>query len=126
MLTAKILNSDATLNNFKEIGSLDFIPGTQAELFIRLFNSQLSLRYIPPATAIVKIFIDKSDGTVLEKTMSALSDDRSILSTTLEEAETEEILGGNFTLEVDILGDGSNIDKGIVLNGIRKVIIGEC
>lgn len=126
MITAKILNSDALLNNFKEIGSLDFVPGAEVTLVIRLFDTQLSLRHIPPAAAITKIFLNKTDGTILEKTMTPLTDDRSIQSVVLEEAETDVLLGGNFTLEIDVIGDGSKIEKGMVQNGLRKIVIGDC
>ena len=126
MITAKILNSDATLNNFKEIGSLDFVPGSEVKLVIRLWDTQLDLRRIPAAAAVVKIFLNKTDGTTLEKTMTPLADDRSIMSTTLDETETEELLGGNFTIEEDVLGDGTQIKKGMVQNGIRRIVIGDC
>jgi len=126
MITAKILNSDAILNNFKEIGSLDFVPGAEVTLVIRLQDTQLELRHIPPATAIVKAIFNNTDGTTLEKIMAPLTDDRSIRSVILQEAETDLLLGGNFTLEIDVLGDGSKIEKGIVINGIRKIIIGDC
>lgn len=126
MITAKILNSDAILNNFKEIGSLDFVPGSEVKLVIRLHDSQLDLRRVPAAAAVVKIFLNDTDGNEIEKTMTPLTDDRSILSVTLEESETETLLGGNFTIEEDVLGDGTQIKKGLVQNGLRRVVIGDC
>lgn len=126
MITAKILNSDATLNNFKEIGSLDFIPGAETKLVIRLQDTQLDLRHIPPATATIKLIFNQTDGSTLEKTTTEFADDRSMQFITLEEAETDLLLGGNFTMEIDVLGDASKIEKGIVSNGLRKIVIGDC
>lgn len=124
MLTAKILNSQASLNNFKEIGSLEFIIGEEVKLVFRLFDPQFDLRHIPDAAAIVKLTFNKlSDFTTFEKTATVLdSGDRSIQYVTLTDLETADLIGGNVLFEVDVLGDGSQIQKGIIYNALSKVI----
>lgn len=124
MLIAKVLNSAASLNNFKEIASLEFVIGEELNLVFRLHDPQFNLRHVPPATALVNVTFNKTDGTTLEKAASVLdSGDRSMWKVALTELETEEILGGNLLFEVDVLGDGSEIIKGLISNGLSKIIL---
>lgn len=125
MFTAKILNSDATLNNFAEIGSLDFIPGEEKTFVFRLYDDVKNLRYIPPATNITTLTFNKTDGTSFTKTTTLVdSDDRSLQKVTLSETETTDLLGGNISFDLDLAGDASQIVKGIIYNGLNKVITG--
>lgn len=127
MLIGKVLNSDATINSFYDLGSLQFIPGEQTILVIRLIQAQRSdkLRYIPENPAAeVNVFLPKTDGTDLEKSMTAFTLDKSVWYVTLEEAETELLADGNFTFEVDELGDGTNLKKGWIQNGLSRIITG--
>lgn len=127
MLTAQILNSDATLNNFIVTDSKGFIPGEQFDLVVRLRNSELDLRYTPPLTAIITFTFDNTDGTTLEKISAPVDSlDISMQKTTIQEAESENIVGGNFSFKIDVLGDGTQIKKGIVENGLAKFIDGNC
>lgn len=129
MLSGQILNSDASLNNFIVIGSKSFIPGSQFRLYIRILNDDLGLRYIPAATATRTITFQNLDGTELVKAnadITVLSDDRSIMYVDIEESESENLQGGNFSFEIDVAGDGSNIMKGIVNNALSRVIEGAC
>jgi hypothetical protein len=124
MLTAKILNSAASLNNFKEIASLEFILGEELNLVFRLQDPQFNLRHVPPVTAIVKVTFNNIDGTTLEKTATEVdSGDRSMQTVNLTELETENILGGNISFQVDVLGDGTEIIKGIIYNALSKIIL---
>lgn len=127
MLSGQILNSDATLNNFIVTDSKGFIPGEQFTLIVRLQNDELDLRYVPGVASIITFTFNKTDGTALEKTSTALdAGDRSLRSMEITEAESEELLGGNFSFEVDVDGDGQNIRKGIVRNGLARFIDGDC
>ncbi len=40
MITARVLNSGATLNDFREIGSLDLVPGSEIVLVLRLYDTK--------------------------------------------------------------------------------------
>lgn len=129
MFTAEILNSEATLNNFIVLGGKDFIPGGQLTLVLRLVNSDLGIRYIPPAAATLSFTFNNLDGTELVKSggdVTQLPDDRSIVSIVLEEAETEELQDGNITFEIDVAGDGTNIQKGFIQNALARIITGDC
>ena len=126
MITAKILNSAATLNNFKELNTLFFIPGSEVKLVLRLWDSQLDLRRVPPATAIVTADFTNRDLTTLSKVLVPLADDRSILTTTLEESETLNLISGRFTITEDTLGDTTSILLGFVNSGLTLQILGDC
>ena len=129
MLAGQILNSEATVNNFIVLGGKSFIPGSQFKLFIRVINDDLNLRYVPPATATRTITLIGLDGTDIVKSnadITVLGDDRSIMCVTIEESESENLQGGNFSFSIDVNGDGTDIKKGIVSNGLSRVIEGVC
>lgn len=122
MIIGKILNSAATLNNFTEIGSLEFIGGEQLTVFVRISDSQIGLRYIPPVTNITTFTINKSDGTTFDVVATPLADDRSIMSFSISELESADMLGGNVRISLDILGDGTEIKKGLIANAFSRII----
>lgn len=128
MLTAEILNGDATLNTFIIIGTLSFLPGEEVEAVIRLKDSNKNLRYIPPIDTIVTLNFDKTDGTTLQKvvTLSAgyeFERDLSMIKFVLEESETEELIGGNIYFDLDLGGTGTSIKKGLIQGALSKEII---
>lgn len=124
-LTGKILNSEAELNSFKLVGSVDFMPGADLTLKFMLFNPEEALRYIPGAAAVVKVTLPTINGE-LEKTASFLdAGDRSLIVLELSQAETEDLTGGNLTFEIDELGDGSVISKGYISAALRRITAGE-
>lgn len=127
MLSGQILNSDATLNNFVVTDSKEFIPGEQFDLVTRLINSELDLRYVPPLAAVITFTFNSTDGSTFTKTGAVVdSGDRSMQKVTIEESESETLLGGNYLFEVDVLGDGSQIKKGVVSNGLARFLDGDC
>lgn len=122
MLTAKILNSTASLNEFKYLDTLEFMVGSGFRFGFRLFDSQLGERHVPPDTAIVKVTFNKTDGTTLEKTATVIdAGDRSMLYVDITDVETEDLLGGNILFSVDSLGDGTKISKGWIQLALSKV-----
>jgi hypothetical protein len=124
MLDVKILNSQATLNDFKEIGSLEYVPGENLDVVVRLFNSQLDIRYIPDPGATYTLVFEQKDGTELSKTPTELSaEDRSILTTSLTPTETENIVGSNIRVEVT---EGPEVKKGVARNALSKILLGDC
>lgn len=123
MIKGKVLNSEALLNNFIEIGALEFIAGSELKLVIRLYDDQLNLRYIPVDTCVTKITFLKSDNTTFEKTGIPEEDDRSIIRFSLSEVETTGLMGGNLRLSLDLLGDGTSIVRGIIANALARTII---
>lgn len=122
MLIAKILNSSATVNQFKYLDTVQFIGGSNFRFAFRLFDPQLKERYIPGSAAIVKLTFNKCDGTELEKTSTVLdSGDRSMRYIDFSQAETEELLGGNAKLLADLLGDATQIEEGVIESALSRV-----
>lgn len=120
-LSAQILNSDASLNSFRVVGSISFIPGEDISASLRLLDTEENIRYIPPATNITTLKFNKTDGTVLEINPTHLADDRSIMQFSLTQAQTEELVGGVISFELDELGDGTQIKKGFLFNALSKL-----
>lgn len=122
MLTGKVLNSNASLNDFRYLQNLEFMVGSKIKFAFRLFDHQLDERHVPPMTAVTTVFFNQTDGTLLEKTATVINEgDRSMLYVDITEDESENLMGGNVTFEVDVLGDGSEIDKGWIQLALSKV-----
>tara|TARA_R110000868_G_C10973188_1_gene771448 strand:+ start:1338 stop:1721 length:384 start_codon:yes stop_codon:yes gene_type:complete len=127
MLLGQVLNSQATLNNYIELGSLEFVPGEKFDLFIKIMNSQLDIRYVVENTnAIVKFIFNKSNNLTEEVTATFMANDRSIVSAEVSAAISAEILGGTFIMEIDVNGDGLDIKKVVAQGGLTKQIVGAC
>lgn len=122
MFNAKILNSDAITNNYKQIETLEFLNGTAATLKFQLFNQELALRYIPASTCVITVYFNLSDGTTLSKSGTMNSDDRSMVTVNLSATDTATILGGNIRFDLDINGDASVVYKGIILNALARIL----
>ena len=123
MLNAKILNSQASLNNFNVLGSLDFMLGDAFTMAFRLFDPQLKDRFVPPNTAIVTLTFNNLDTTTFTKVATVIDAlDNSMLKVALSSTDTAQLLGGNVKFTVDLLGDGTQILNGLMYNPLRKVI----
>ena len=81
LLTGKILNEDATLNNFVLSSSARMARGSSAKIIIQLIQPAKNLRYIPDSGATITLALLKSDGTTLVKTATnPFADDRPLVS----------------------------------------------
>ena len=125
MLSGVVLNSNASLNDFREIGSLDFIPGSAIRLVIRLTQPQLEgLRYVAASGATLDISIAKSDNTDETVAMAELdAGDRSLWYADLTATQTENMIGGSFSFT---LTEGATVQLGVIENGLSKSVIGGC
>lgn len=127
MLSGKVLNSQATLNNYIELASLNFIPGEAFTLVTQLFNTQLNIRYmVENIAATAKIILNKANGETEEVVATFMSGDRSILIANISSAISSEILGGSFQIEIDVNGDTTEIKKAYVYNALAKQSLGGC
>ena len=82
---------------------------------------------MPGAASIITFTFNDTNGNTISKVSSAVdSGDRSMRKMTFSEAESALLLGGGFSFEVDVLGDGTEIKKGLVQNALSKVIEGTC
>lgn len=101
ILKIQMLNEDATLNNFQDIGSAQFAPGVALKLVMRLQQTQRDLRYVPDAAATFSMDFLLSDNTTLTKVPTFLdAGDRSLLVVELTDVETELLIGQNLVVEV--------------------------
>ena len=128
MISATLLNSDAVLNNYITLSSIEYVPGETVILNIKLFNPQLDIRYVPDAAATMTMTFKKSDGTDLIKTATELdTDDRSMWTTTLSGTETLDLASSNIQIDLDTLNDATIIFKTVIRNGLSKILItGDC
>lgn len=131
MLSAKLLNESATINSYETFANIDFVPGESITLIMQIIQKdredQLRYMVVNPA-AIVTIHLPLTDGTTLDIEMDDhfSGNDRSIWSTELTPEQTENLLGGNFTFDIDELGDGTVIKKGFVQNALSLIVTGDC
>lgn len=123
MFTANILNPNATVNSYKQVTSIDFIPGDKIKLAFQIIDPNEDLRYIPPSTAIVTFSFNKTDGTTLEVQATLMADDRSMGNLIISAAQSADLYGGNFFFSIDNLGDGTSVDDGVIYNGLNKITI---
>jgi len=124
MLSAKVLNSSASLNDFDFIGALDFIAGEATTLALRLTQVQREdeLRYVAADGATMNVVLNNKDGSTLTKAATLIdAGDRSLWKVALTSGETEDLAGGNFTFE---LTEGATLTKGWVENGMSLLITG--
>jgi len=117
MLSGSLLNSNATLNHFHEMGSLEIFRGEEIVVQIRLKDRQSGNRYIPAVGAVITIGFNTSKGK-LSVVATANADDRSMVSLTLQEADTELILSGDLKITVV---EGTVTKKGQITDGIQMV-----
>lgn len=128
MIKAKLLNSEASLNDFFTLGALDFVPGETVDIALQIFLSQRDIRYIPPAPAtLTATFID-SDGVEFEVEAEVIdADDRSMWMISLTPTQTETLAGQNIELTLDVEGNGTIIYKTLMENVLSRVnLSGDC
>lgn len=124
MISLKLLNSQAALNNYTILGAIPYTPGETLKLNVQLFNQQLNIRYIPSNTATLTFNFIDSEGVEINKVGTPLTDDRSIWSIELSSVETEQIIGGFVKAT---LVDGAETFIAINKNVLERVLIdGEC
>lgn len=129
MLSGKILNSNASLNDFKEVRGVDFSINDSFSLVFRIIDPELEDRFVPPDTAIVTITFNNFDGTTFTKSgpVSGIGSiaidpgDKSMIKVSLAPSDTSQMFGGNLTYTIDLLGDQTEILYGILYNALNKI-----
>ena len=123
MLIGKMINNAASLNNFHNIGSVDYVLGDAVTFNFQLFDPQMKMRYVAPSTAIVKVTLNNMDGSSFIVTGSFLDAlDQSLITVSIPSTSTGELLDGNLVFTVDVLGDGTQILRGIIYSALHQVI----
>ncbi len=128
MIKAKLINSDASLNDFIPIGSIEFIPGENVTVAVQLFLAAKNIRYIPSADATLTLTFLDSDGEEVVKEAEVIdADDRSMWKVELSQEETEALSGQNIQGELDADGDDETIYKFLIPNAMIRVnLAGDC
>jgi hypothetical protein len=123
MILGKLINSAASLNNYQNIGTVCYVIGDAILLNFQLWDPQLKIRFVPPSTAITTLTFLNQDGTTFTKVGTFISAlDQSLITVSLLTTDTSQLLDGNVTFTVDLLGDGTEIVRGMIYSAISQVI----
>lgn len=128
MLGITLLNSAAELNNYFILDNLEYTPGANLDIVIKLMDIQKNIRLIPEDIgAAVTATFQQTDGTELNIAMTKVNAlDSSMWKVSLTPAQTEVIIGSNMKVTLDELGDGSQIQIAIARSILtRNVLSGE-
>ena len=124
MLTLKVLNSDAILNSYIEIGSLRFTSGSDVDVVLKVWQCEKNIRYIPDVASVITADFLKSDGTTVSKTASfPFADDRSIIKFSLTASETADIISQNLLVQIV---EGAVTKHAFLQKAIQKVANASC
>ena len=130
MITARLLNSEAQLNNYKTVGGVTFVNPDTVRVVIQLYNDEFGIRHIPAGSAVgaVKLRVNDSAGGEHNLDMTVLdAQDKSIWAVNIV---TNNIIGGNqvlvggnlvFILEDTSLPGGGA--RGIIFNALQRLIV---
>ena len=130
MITARLLNSEAQLNNYKTVGGISFVNEDTIRVVIQLYNDEFGIRHIPAGSAVgaVKLRVNDSAGGEHNLDMTVLdAQDKSIWAVNIV---TNNIIGGNqvlvggnlvFILEDTSLPGGGA--RGIIFNALQRLIV---
>ena len=133
MITARLLNSEAQLNNYKTVGGVTFVNEDTIRVVIQLYNDEFGIRHIPVGSAMgdVSLRVNDSVGGEHNLEMTVLdAQDKSIWAVNiitndiLNDSTNRILVGGNltFTLKNDtpLPGNGA---RGIIFNALQRLII---
>jgi hypothetical protein len=123
MILGKMINNAASLNSFSYIGSVDYVLGDAVTINFQLFDPQTKMRFIPPSTAITTVTFNNMDGSSFMATGTFINAlDQSLIAVSLPTTSTGQLLDGNVIFTVDLLGDGTQIVRGIIYSALHQVI----
>lgn len=137
MLKIKLLNEQATLNNFVLLDTKEYIPGLPLKIKFQISDSETLQRLIPGVSAKLNATFQIRDGSelVIAGTMLFNPDDRSMWQVALTALQSEDIVGSNFQVDLDFTGDSTEDDlsdatdlrSGMAYSVLQKVTFdGEC
>lgn len=115
----KILNSEASVNDFYDIGAANIYKGSDAKVIMQIYQpDKKGIRYISLSGAVLTVDLQKSDGTVLTKTLTNpfAADDRSILQLVLTNVETADLISQNLIVKIT---EGPLISYAVLQGGFK-------
>lgn len=128
MISAKLLNSNASLNDYLYVGQVEFIPGENVTVAFQIFLTELGIRYIPPVAATITLTFIDSDGNDLDIAATKIDpDDRSMWKVAISQVQSETLSGQNIIGKLDVNGDATVIYYFLIANGIVRInLSGDC
>lgn len=128
MIQAKLLNSQASLNDYLYIASINFIPGENITVAFQIFDDQRGVRLIPPLAATIQCtMIDVDGNDIIDDAAVIDADDRSMWKFTISQADSENLAGMNIEGKLDLNGDGTVIYYFLLENVlVRTNLSGDC
>ena len=131
MITARLLNSEAQLNNYKTVGGVTFVNPDTIRVVIQLYNDEFGIRHIPVGSAVGDVRLGVNDSAGIEHSLDMTvvdAQDKSIWAINIEtnniQGNSEILVGGNltFTLRNDTQLPGNGA-RGIIFNALQRLII---
>lgn len=129
MISAELLNSEATLNSFFIIEGITYVPGENLDIVIRLLHSEREIRFMAASAAVITLlFTDKTNPSVPISKVAVIVDagDRSIWKVSLTQANTTTLSGSNIEVKYDSDGVGTIIFKTVLRNVLSKKLLSGC
>lgn len=137
MLKVKLINEQATLNNYSFKETKEYVPGLPLNVKFQILDVDANLRLIPGTTAKLNATFQHKDGTEFSVAGSMIfnPDDRSMWLVALSATQTSDLVGSNFQIELDFngsstlpdLSDSTDLRAGMAYSVLRKVTFdGEC
>ncbi len=131
MLKVKLVDEAATLNNYKNVDVKEYIPNFQFTLNFQILKTETNLRLMPSTSAKLNVLLQLRDGTSLTKaaTMKFNPQDTSMWTVSFNATESNNIVGSNFQVFLDMAGDStlsdlsnaSDLESGMAYNVLSKV-----
>ena len=129
MLDIKLINSQATLNYYFYISSVQYSTSESVTINFQLFDVDSGVRFIPSSSATCNVTFKQNDGTMLTVAASFLFNpsDLSMWKVSLTAMQVANIVGSNFQVTLDVLGDGTNIQQALGVNLLSPIYFdGDC
>lgn len=130
MISVHLINSEATLNDFFPLSSVEYTPGDVFTVAFQIFNSQKDLRYVQSANAEVTVTFTNTDGDETELDGPAVvvhAGDRSLWKIPVTAAESAVIGASNLKITLDVEGDAVSVFSAILKNALSKNLLsGDC
>jgi endonuclease YncB( thermonuclease family) len=120
ILTLDIVSDNPQLNSFTLSKVVQFASGDTPKVIMRLWNPNTNIRYIPSASAVITVALQKSDNTILNKTCSfTFADDRSIIEFSLTAVESAAVISQNIVAKIT---DGADVKQAVLQYGLQRVV----
>lgn len=129
MISVKLVNDQATLNNYTFEEVKEYVGGEAFSVRFEIFDPQTGNRLIPGSAATLNVIVQNSDGTfsTIAAAMMFSPDDRSFWQVDFSTVDSTNLVGANFKVVLDFLGDTTDIRTGMAYNVLGKITFdGEC